>query len=321
MLQLKDKKILVTGGSGMIGRHLVSLLQEKECDVYVADLNKPVHMENITYKKVDLTNYDSCVDVCDGMDIVFNLVGIKASPKIIEERPADIMTPMLQFNTNMMGAAMKNDVDWYLYTSTVGVYPPADVFVEDDVWKGFPSKLDWFGGWAKRMGELQADAYTKQNGKSNVSIVRPANVYGEYDNFDPKSSMVVPSLIRKAYENDVVSVWGDGSPIRDFIYAGDVARGMLHMVENQVTEPVNLGSGTGVTIKELAETIVSEFGKKMIWDKDKPMGDMIRLFDTKRAESYGFKPSVSLKTGISNTVKWFLDNVNIIDEKYSVFDE
>ena len=321
MLQLKDKKVLVTGGSGMIGRHLVSLLHEKECDVYVADLNKPVHMENIVYKEVDLTNYDSCISVCDGMDIVFNLVGIKASPKIIEERPADIMTPMLQFNTNMMGAAMKNDVDWYLYTSTVGVYPPADVFVEDDVWKGFPSKLDWFGGWAKRMGELQADAYTKQNGKSNVSIVRPANVYGEYDNFDPKSSMVVPSLIRKAYENDVVSVWGDGSPIRDFIYAGDVARGMLHMVENQVTEPVNLGSGTGVTIKELAETIVSEFGKKMVWDKDKPMGDMIRLFDTKRAESYGFKPSVSLKTGVSNTVKWFLDNVNIIDEKYSVFDE
>ena len=133
--------------------------------------------------------------------------------------------------------------------------------------------------------------------------------------------MVVPSLIRKAYENEVVSVWGDGSPIRDFIYAGDVASGMLHMVENKVTEPVNLGSGTGVTIKELAETIVSEFGKEMVWDKDKPMGDMIRLFDTKRAESYGFKPSVSLKNGISNTVKWFLDNVNIIDEKYSVFNK
>ncbi len=321
MLQLKDKKVLVTGGSGMIGRHLVKLLQEKESDVYVADLNKPVHMKDITYKEVDLTNYDSCISVCDGMDIVFNLVGIKASPKIIEERPADIMTPMMQFNTNMMGAAMKNEVEWYLYTSTVGVYPPADVFVEDDVWKGFPSKLDWFGGWAKRMGELQAEAYTKQNGKSNISIVRPANVYGEYDNFDPKSSMVVPSLIRKAYENEVVSVWGDGSPIRDFIYAGDVASGMLHMVENKVTEPVNLGSGTGVTIKELAETIVSEFGKEMVWDKDKPMGDMIRLFDTKRAESYGFKPSVSLKNGISNTVKWFLDNVNIIDEKYSVFNK
>ena len=93
------------------------------------------------------------------------------------------------------------------------------------------------------------------------------------------------------------------------------------MVENKVTEPVNLGSGTGVTIKELAETIVSEFGKEMVWDKDKPMGDMIRLFDTKRAESYGFKPSVSLKNGISNTVRWFLDNVNIIDEKYSVFNK
>ncbi len=320
MLQsLKNKKVLVTGGGGMIGRQLVKLLQDKECDIYVADLKRPKDIDGITYRKVDLTNYDSCVSVCHGMDIVFNLVGIKASPKIIEERPADIMTPMLQFNTNMMGAAMKSEVDWYLYTSTVGVYPPADVFVEDDVWKGYPSKLDWFGGWAKRMGELQAEAYSKQNGKSNVSIVRPANVYGEYDNFDPESSMVVPSLIRKAYENEVVSVWGDGSPIRDFIYAGDVAKGMLHMVENKVTEPVNLGSGTGVTIKELAETIASEFKKEITWDTDKPMGDMVRMFDTKRAESYGFKPSVSLQDGISKTIKWFLSNVSLIDEKYHAF--
>jgi GDP-L-fucose synthase len=131
--------------------------------------------------------------------------------------------------------------------------------------------------------------------------------------------MVVPSLIRKAHENEFLSVWGDGSPIRDFIYAEDVARGMLHMVKNKVTEPVNLGSGTGVTIEKLATSIASELGKEIVWDTKKPMGDKIRLFDTKRAESYGFKPKVSLEEGISRTVCWFLDNLEIIDKRYDVF--
>jgi len=317
----KNKNVLVTGGSGMIGRQLVKLLQKESANVCVADLNEPINMSGITFKKVDLTNYISCLEACHGMDYVFNLVGIKCSPKVIQERPADIMTPMLQFNTNMMSAAMKSDVEWYLYTSTVGVYGEAEIFKEENVWKSFPSKHDWFGGWAKRMGELQAEAYAIQNGKANVSIVRPANVYGPYDNFDTDNAMVIPSLIRKAHENEFLSVWGDGSPIRDFIYSEDVARGMLHMVKNKVTEPVNLGSGTGITIKELATTIASELGREIKWDTDKPMGDKIRLFDTNRAESYGFKPKTKLEDGISNTVKWFLDNLDIVDKRYNVFNK
>ena len=317
----KNKNILVTGGSGMIGRQLVKLLQKESANVCVADLNEPINMSGITFKKVDLTNYISCLEACHGMDYVFYLVGIKCSPKVIQERPADIMTPMLQFNTNMMSAAMKSDVKWYLYTSTVGVYGEAEIFKEENVWKSFPSKHDWFGGWAKRMGELQAEAYAIQNGKANVSIVRPANVYGPYDNFDTDNAMVIPSLIRKAHENEFLSVWGDGSPIRDFIYSEDVARGMLHMVKNKVTEPVNLGSGTGVTIKELATTIASELGREIKWDTDKPMGDKIRLFDTNRAESYGFKPKTKLEDGISNTVRWFLDNLDIVDKRYNVFNK
>ena len=317
----RDKKVLVTGGSGMIGRQLVKLLQEEFADVYIADLNEPLNMDNITFKRVDLTDYESCCYVCSGMDYVFNLVGIKCSPKVIQERPADIMTPMLQFNTNKMGAAMENNVEWYLYTSTVGGSGEAEIFKEENVWKTFPSKHDWFGGWAKRMGELQAEAYSIQNKKSNVSIVRPANVYGPYDNFDTDNAMVIPSLIRKAHENEFLSVWGDGSPVRDFIYSEDVARGMLHMVKNKITEPVNLGSGTGVTIKELATTIASELGREIKWDTDKPMGDKVRLFDTSRAESYGFNPSVSLKDGISKTVRWFLNNLDIIDKRYNVFNK
>ena len=161
-----------------------------------------------------------------------------------------------------------------------------------------------FAGWAKRIGEMNVQAYTKEYNWNKTSIVRPANVYGPHDNFG-EWSMVIPSLIKKAADNDVLSVWGDGSPIRDMIYVDDVARGMIHMVENKVTEPVNLGSGTGVTIKEVAEIIARFFGKKIIWDKEKPMGDAKRLMDMSRAESYGFKPRTSLQTGISKTIEWF----------------
>jgi len=235
------------------------------------------------------------------------------------ERPADIMGPMLQFNTNMLEAAMMADVKWYLYTSTVGVYEPAEVLHEDDVWNSQPSKNDWYGGWAKRMGELQCQAYEKQFGEGRCSIVRPANVYGPYDNFNPENAMVIPSLIRKASDNKILEVWGDGSPIRDFIHCRDVAIGMIHLVKNKVTKPVNLGSGSGISIKQIADIVSKRFGKEIKWLSDKPMGDHRRVFDTSRAEGYGFKVNISLDVGINETIDWFLENKEIIDERYNVF--
>lgn len=316
----KNKNILVTGGSGMIGRQLVSLLLDDQANVFVADLNKPVNMpKNIKFYNIDLKNFQSCIDACKNIDYVFNLVGIKCSPQICIERPADIMGPMLQFNTNMLEAAMIEKVDWYLYTSTVGVYEPAEVLNENDVWKTQPSKNDWYGGWAKRMGELQCQAYEKQLGEGKCSIVRPANVYGPYDNFDPENAMVIPSLIRKAHENEILEVWGDGTSIRDFIHCRDVAYGMIHVVKNKITKPVNLGSGTGISIKEIANIISQKFNKKIKWLKDKPMGDSKRVLDTQRAEKYGFKAKISLEQGINETIDWFLENKKIIEERYNVF--
>ena len=119
----ENKKILVTGGSGMIGRQLVSLLKNENAEIHVADLNKPDNMpDDIIFHNVDLKNFDNCKNICKGMDYVFNLVGIKCSPQVCIERPAEIMGPMMQFNTNMLEAAMLSNVEWYLYTSTVGVY-------------------------------------------------------------------------------------------------------------------------------------------------------------------------------------------------------
>ena len=306
----------------MIGRSLVKFLLEREAKITIADLTEPSDLpDGVNYIKVDLRYFDQCENICKGMDYIFNLVGIKGSPKMCAEQPADFMVPMLQFNTNMMEAARRANIKWYLYTSSVGVYAPAEVFKEDDVLNTVPSPNDRFAGWAKRMGEMQAEAYSIQYGWDKVSIVRPANVYGAYDNFNPSNAMVVPSLIRKAQENDVLEVWGDGSTIRDFIHADDVALGMIFVVENKITQPVNLGSGEGYLIKEVVDMVVKYSNKplKVKWLTDKPAGDKIRLFDMTRAKSFGFDISVSLEEGIKKTTEWFLNNKDILDKRYNAF--
>lgn len=318
-VNFKNKNVLVTGGNGMIGRELVSLLLSRGALVTVADISEKTNMEGVVYEKVDLRYYDQCLRICKNKDYIFNVVGIKGSPKMCAEQPADFMVPMLQFNTNMMEAAMKTGVEWYLYTSSVGVYQPASLLKEDDVWKTFPSPNDRFAGWAKRIGELQAEAYAIQNGNKNISIVRPANVYGPYDNFDPNNAMVIPSLIRKAHENEVLEVWGDGKPVRDFIHAKDVALGMIHAVENKITEPINLGSGDGVKISQIAEAIAKHFGKDIVWLTDKPTGDLRRVFDMSRASEHGFMPTITIEEGIKNTIEWYLGNKEIIDKRFNAF--
>ena len=293
-MKLQNKNVLVTGGNGMIGRALVELLYDTtSANIMVADL-----------PNVDLRDRKDCKAVCEGQDVVFHLAGIKGSPIRCMESPASFSVPQIQFNANMIEAAYNAGVEWFLYTSSVGVYHPAEVFVEDDVWKTFPSENDWYPGWAKRVGEMNVQAYTKEYDWNKCSIVRPANVYGPNDNFSDEST-VIASLIKKAFKNDVLEVWGDGSPIRDFIYSEDVARGMIHMVENEVTEPVNLASGTGVTIKDLAFMICEYFNVGLSFDESKPNGDMKRILSTERAESYGFKPQVSLDEGIHRTINWY----------------
>ena len=194
--------------------------------------------------------------------------------------------------------------------------------VEDDVWKTFVSENDKLPGWAKRMGELQAEGYKIQHDWDNISIVRPANVYGSWDNFDLDNSMVIPSLIRKADiagKNGTLNVWGDGTPIRDFIHAKDCARGMLFCVENKITEPLNLGTGDGVSIKSIASIIAKQFNCNLKFDASKPNGDPIRLLDMSRSFSYGFNLSVSLEEGIGNACDWYLKHKPNLNYRYNAF--
>jgi len=318
----ENQKVLVTGGSGMIGRSLVNLLLQRGAIVTIADLTKPVDLpESVEFTQVDLRFFDNCLDICKGKDYVFHLAGVKGSPKMCIEQPVDFMVPMLQFNTNMTQAAFESNVKWYLYTSSVGVYSPAEVFYEESVWSTFPSPNDKYAGWAKRIGELQTETYSKQYGWDRISIVRPANVYGPYDNFNPQNAMVIPSLIRKAQESDVLEVFGDGTPIRDFIYADDVAKGMLKVVENKITEPINLGSGGGHSIKNLVDIILKYSGRniEVKWLSDMPSGDAKRLMSTERMEKHGLGNHVSLDEGIKLTTEWFLNNKEIIDKRYNPF--
>ncbi|MCH8987047.1 NAD-dependent epimerase/dehydratase family protein, partial [Patescibacteria group bacterium] len=276
------------------------------------------------FMQVDLTNFDNCMEACKGMDMVFHLAGIKGSPKMTQEKPASFFVPTILFNTNMMEAAKQSQVERYLFTSTVGVYSPAEVFYEDDVWKTFPSENDKFAGWAKRMGELQAEAYHIEYNWDNIAIVRPANVYGPYDNFDPENAMVIPSLVKRAVDGeDPLTVWGDGSPIRDFIHAKDVAKGMLMALEKSPGYPINLGSGVGYSIKEIVEVIVGNLEKKpeVVWDTSKPAGDKKRLMDISKAKALGWEPEVSLKEGIKEVMEWYKENKDVVSKRYNVFTE
>lgn len=320
------KKILVTGGTGLIGRPLVDMLVEQGAEVTIVSLDDPKRApEGIKFVQADLREFASCMEACAGMDIVFQLAGVKGSPAMCAQRPASFMVPTVQFSINMMEAARRQGVERYLFTSSVGVYQPAEVFKEDDVWKTFPSPNDRFAGWAKRICELQAEAYAIEYDWDKISIVRPANVYGPFDNFDPENAMVIPSLINRVLggENPLVA-WGDGSPIRDFIHAKDVARGMMLAVEKGINEPINLGSGDGVTIKQIAETVAANVPGGPVpieWDTSKPAGDAKRLMDTTRAESYGFKTEISIEEGIKETIEWYLENKEVAAARYNSFTE
>ncbi len=322
----KNKKILVTGGTGLIGRPLVDMLVDKGADVTIVSLDDPSRApKGVKFIKADLRELSNCIEACKNKEIVFQLAGVKGSPKMCAEKPASFLVPTVTFSFNMMEAARRCGVERFLFTSSVGVYQPAEVFYEDSVWKTFPSPNDRFAGWAKRLCELQAEAYKIEHNWDKISIVRPANVYGPFDNFDPANAMVIPSLINRATGGErPLTVWGDGSPIRDFIYSKDVARGMMLAVEKGINEPINLGSGSGVTIKEVAEAVANNIpGEKieLAWDTSKPKGDAKRLMDMTRAKSYGFECKTSLDEGIKETINWYLNNKDQLNNRYNSFTE
>ena len=304
---MKNKSALIIGGMGMVGRQLTKLCSKVYGEVCVVDkyYNLPVQQDlpkGVKYRQADLT-FKSNASVVADFDHVFHLAGKKGSPDTAKNSPAEYL-PMLQFDTNVIEAISYYQPEWFLYTSSIGVYPPMEIYEEDKVWHKVPSENDKVPGYIKRMGELSCYSIRATYGYENISIVRPANIYGPHDNFG-ENSMVIPSLIKKGVEDDEINVWGDGTPIRDFIYSEDVARGMLHMVENGHNDTVNLGSGVGVKISDIANTIGKYFDKEVKYDKSKPNGDMKRLMSMRRAQELGIFTRTSLEEGIKKTIEWY----------------
>lgn len=308
--QLIDKKAIVTGGTGMIGREVVRLLLDHGCRVTSVSLDDLSIDKRASYIKGDLADLKFCLDVCSGIDYVFHVAGIKGSVVVTKEKPASFFVPLLMMNTNMLEAARRNKADKVLYTSSIGAYSPAEIFVESGDDLSIPP-MDMFPGWAKRMAEMQIDAYRIQYGMGNFAIVRPSNIYGPGDNFDEQNAMVIPSLISRVYRGDKpVQIWGDGSSERDFLHATDAAIGIiLACLRGTDGKPMNLGCGYGITIRNLVETLQEVTPFESFFDLSKPSGFPRRIMDmTYAKQRIGFVPQISLKQGLAQVWEWFAKN-------------
>lgn len=305
----RRKNALVTGGTGLIGRQVVEILCNAGANVKIVSLDKIKVDDRAEHVLGDLTDFALCRKLTEDMDFVFHVAGVKGSIDVTKQKPASFFVPLLMFNTNMLEACRINNVKKVVYTSSIGAYSSAEVFRENDDQSGPP--MDMFPGWAKRMAELQIQAYKIQYGLDNFAVVRPCNVYGPGDNFDPNNAMVVPSLMyRIANKEDPVIVWGDGSAIRDFAYSRDVAEGViLALYHGTAGGFVNLASGEGYSIRELVETLNKFIDFNYKFDTSKPSGFPRRVMDISRARKLmGYDPSTSLLDGLKETWEWFMNN-------------
>jgi len=314
----KNKNILVAGGTGTIGTQVVQQLLKKNANVTVVSMDEEKYARKvlgteIIFKKYDLTNRDNCKKVVKNQDMVFNLVGIKGSVGIGETKVASYLVSMLRFQTNLMEASFFEGVKRFLFVGSVCSYPQSNIHYEDNMWNGMPKQNDRIPGIAKRVGELMGEAFQLEHGWDAVRIVRPSNVYGPYDDFNPATAQVIPALISRMVNGEnPVRVWGDGSAIRDFIFSEDVAFWMLKVMGKETPcPPINLGSGNGATIKEITNIIAKLVhpSQKIKWDIDKPSGDPCRVLSMDRAKNLiGYYHKTSLEEGLRKTIEWYKEN-------------
>jgi GDP-L-fucose synthase len=320
--EFDKKNVLVTGGTGLIGRQIVEILCDAGANVKIVSLDKITVDTRAEHICGDLTEFDFCREITRDMDFVFHVAGIKGSIEVTKKKPASFFVPLLMFNTNVLEACRINKVKKVVYTSSIGAYASAEVFRETENLEGPP--MDMFPGWAKRMAELQVQAYKIQYGLENFSIVRPCNVYGPGDNFDPDNAMVIPTLMFRIYhKEDPVVVWGDGSAIRDFAYSRDVAEGViLALYHGTKSGFVNLGSGKGYSIRELVETLHSFIDFNYAFDAGKPSGFPRRVMDISLAKKLiGYNPTTSLLDGLKETWDWYMQHQDEFTKRKNYFVE
>jgi GDP-L-fucose synthase len=302
-----NKKILVTGGAGFLGSRVVAEL-----------IHSGVNKNQIIVprsKDCDLRIWSECKKICKGIDIVIHLAAKVGGIGYNQEHSAELFYDNLIMGAQLMEAARLANIKKFVAIGTICAYPKYTPipFKEENLWDGYPEETNAPYGLAKKMLLVQAQAYRQQY-NFNAIFLLPVNLYGPGDNFNPVSSHVIPALIRKFVEakrsnQKAVEVWGTGSASREFLYVGDAAKGIVLASELcNDSEPVNLGAGMEISIRDLTYKIkdLTEFDGEVIWDTNRPDGQPRRNLDVSRAENaFNFKAKTSFDEGLKNRVEWY----------------
>ena len=303
----EDRRVVVTGGAGFLGGYVAAGLERRGC--------KNILVPRI--EEYDLVDIEDIVRMYDSMkpDIVIHLAAVVGGIGANREHPGEFFYKNLMMGVQLIEQGRLRDIEKFVAIGTVCAYPKftAVPFKEDDLWQGYPEETNAPYGLAKKMLLVQCQAYRSEYGFNSIFLL-PVNLYGPGDNFDPASSHVIPALIKKCVDaieagDDYIECWGTGKVSREFVYAGDAAEGILSATEHyNGAEPVNIGAGFEITIKELAEKIakLTGFSGELRWDTSQPDGQPRRRLDVSRAKKYfGFEAKTSFDEGLKATIEWY----------------
>ena len=305
----EGKKVTVTGGAGFLGSYIVEKLQRKKAEVFIPKI-----------EDYDLRKIENIKRMFDDFlpEIVIHLAAVVGGIGANRQNPGKFFYDNIIMGVQLMEEARSRKVSKFVNIGTICSYPKFTPvpFKEEDLWNGYPEETNAPYGLAKKMLIVQSQAYRKQYGFNSINLLQ-VNLYGPRDNFDPQSSHVIPALIKKCFdaiknkENEIV-IWGTGKPTREFLYVEDAAEGILLATEKyNKSEPINLGAGFEISIKDLVELIakLTGFKGKIVWDTTKPDGQPRRCLDTSKAyKEFGFKAKTIFEEGLKKTIEWYMGN-------------
>ena len=318
-MDFTEKRICVTGGLGFLGSHLIDRLKKRGCkNVFIADRDK-----------YDLTKESEIIRMYDEIkpDIVIHLAAVVGGIGANREHPGSFYYLNMVMGAMLIEQARLHKIEKFVALGTICAYPKFTPvpFKETDLWLGYPEETNAPYGLAKKMMMVQLQAYRQEYDFHGIYLL-PVNLYGPRDNFDDRSSHVIPALIKKCVEAkekglDSIEVWGTGKATREFFYVEDAAEAIALAAERyDGTEPVNLGAGFEISIKDLVELIakLTGFTGKIVWDSSKPDGQPRRCLDTTRAkEFFGFEAHTYFEEGLKKTIEWYRENREALAKKYA----